>query len=237
MAAQGDLKLLGLSVSPFVVRVRMALHMKGLSYEYIKQDLFNKSELLLKSNPVEKKVPILIHDGKTVLDSSVIVQYIDEVWAAMGPSILPVDPYERATAPFWAAYVDDKLFSAYVGVNKAVTEVERMEKVSETLAVLEQLEEAFAKHSNGKGFFAGDSIGYLDLAVGCHLHWLKAQCKMFGVVFLDAGKTPLLATWAKRFTETDAAKEVVPDTDVVMEYAKKRQAYRVAVAAAAASAK
>ncbi|VAH05461.1 unnamed protein product [Triticum turgidum subsp. durum] len=109
MAAQGDLKLLGLSVSPFVVRVRMALHMKGLSYEYIKQDLFNKSELLLKSNPVEKKVPVLIHDGKTVLDSSVIVQYIDEVWAAMGPSILPVDPYERATARFWAAYVDDKV--------------------------------------------------------------------------------------------------------------------------------
>uniref|UniRef100_A0A452YP18 Glutathione S-transferase n=1 Tax=Aegilops tauschii subsp. strangulata TaxID=200361 RepID=A0A452YP18_AEGTS len=109
MAAEGDLKLLGLSVSPFVVRVRMALHMKGLSYEYIEQDLFNKSELLLKSNPVEKKVPVLIHDGKTILDSSAIVQYIDEVWAAMGPSILPVDPNERATARFWAAYVDDKV--------------------------------------------------------------------------------------------------------------------------------
>lgn len=130
-----------------------------------------------------------------------------------------------------------QLFSAYVGINEATTEVERAEKVSETLAVLEQLEEAFAKHSNGKAFFAGDSIGYLDLVVGCHLLWLKAQRKMFGVVFLDAGKTPLLAAWAKRFAETDAAKETVPDTDVVMEYAKKRQAYRVVVAAAAATAK
>ncbi|KAF6995046.1 hypothetical protein CFC21_011621, partial [Triticum aestivum] len=84
------------------------------------------------------------------------------------------------------------------------------------LAVLEQLEEAFAKHSNGKAFFAGDFIGYLDFAVGCHLLWLKAQCKMFGVVFLNAGKTPLLAAWTKRFAETDATKEVVPDTYVVM---------------------
>ncbi|KAI5017584.1 hypothetical protein ZWY2020_042472 [Hordeum vulgare] len=237
MAAEGDLKLLGLSVSPFVVRVRMALHMKGLSYEYIEQDLFNKSELLLKSNPVEKKVPVLIHDGKTILDSSAIVQYIDEVWAAMGPSILPVDPYDRAASRFWAAYADDKLFSAYVGINRATTKVERAEKVSETVAVLERLEEAFAKQSNGKAFFTGDSVGYLDLAVGCHLHWLKAQRKMFGVVFLEAGRTPLLAGWAKRFAETDAAKEVVPDTDVVMEYAKKRQAYRAAVAVAAATAK
>ncbi|PNT67763.1 hypothetical protein BRADI_3g31865v3 [Brachypodium distachyon] len=33
MAGGGDLKLHGLRVSPFVIRVRMALHMKGLSYD------------------------------------------------------------------------------------------------------------------------------------------------------------------------------------------------------------
>ena len=94
-----DLKLLGLPLSPFVISVRMALNMKGVSrYEYVDEDPSNKSELLLKSNPVHKKVPVLIHNGKPICESLVILQYVDELFA--GRSILPTDPYERATARF-----------------------------------------------------------------------------------------------------------------------------------------
>jgi glutathione S-transferase len=110
MAGEGDLKLLGLLVSPFVVRVRMALSMKGVRYEYIEQDVFNKSELLLKYNPVHQKVPVLIHDGKPICESLAILEYVDEVW---GASILPADPYERAIARFWAAYIDDKVHRSF----------------------------------------------------------------------------------------------------------------------------
>ena len=225
MAGEGDMKLLGLQMSPFVIRVRMALNMKGVSYEYIEQDPVNKSELLLKSNPVHKKVPVLIHNGKPIPESLVIVQYVDEVWSATVPSILPADPYDRAIARFWAAYVDDKLFPAHVGILKAATEEESAEKVNETLAAIGNLEEAFAKCSNGKAFFAGDSIGYLDLAVGSNLFWLEALRKISGVAFIDAGKTPLLAAWAERFGETEEAKAVVPEADKAVEYAKKLQAW------------
>ncbi|KAG2549058.1 hypothetical protein PVAP13_9KG292700 [Panicum virgatum] len=55
MASDGELKLLGLWTSPFVIRVRLMLNLNGLSYEYVEEDVKNKSELL-SSNPVHKKV-------------------------------------------------------------------------------------------------------------------------------------------------------------------------------------
>jgi glutathione S-transferase len=115
MAGEDELKLLGMWASPFVLRARLALSFKGLKYEYVEEEIFgNKSELLVKSNPVHKKVPVLIHNGKPICESLLIVQYIDEAvhGATTGPSLLPTDPYDRAVARFWAAYIDDKVHDA-----------------------------------------------------------------------------------------------------------------------------
>ena len=105
----GDVKLIGSWASVFVMRARIALNLKSIRYEFLQETYGTKSELLLKSNPVHKKIPVLIHDDKPVCESNIIVQYIDEAWSSYGPSILPSQPYDRAIARFWAAYVDDKV--------------------------------------------------------------------------------------------------------------------------------
>ena len=103
-------QVLGTTFSPFVNRVRISLNLKSVNFELIEENLAAKSDLLLKSNPVHKKVPVLIHDGKCISESLVIVEYIDEKWSGDdGFSILPSDPYDRAVARFWAAYFDDKV--------------------------------------------------------------------------------------------------------------------------------
>ena len=109
--------VLGTYGSMFSMRVQVALAEKGIEYENKEEDLANKSPLLLEMNPVHKKIPVLIHNGKPVCESLIIVQYIDEVWHDKNP-LLPSDPYQRAQARFWADFVDKKVtFFSYGNSN------------------------------------------------------------------------------------------------------------------------
>jgi len=49
-------------------------------------------------NSILKKIPVLIHNGKPICESAIIVQYIDEVWNDDKAPILPSDPYQRLNA-------------------------------------------------------------------------------------------------------------------------------------------
>ncbi|OMO92686.1 Peptide methionine sulfoxide reductase MrsB [Corchorus olitorius] len=103
-----EVVLLDFWPSIFGMRARIALAEKGIKYEYREEDVWNKSALLLEMNPVYKKIPVLIHNGKPVCESVILIQYIDEVWHDKSP-LLPSDPYQRAIARFWADFADKKL--------------------------------------------------------------------------------------------------------------------------------
>lgn len=91
--------------SPFSFRVELALALKGVNFRRVEEDLKNKSSELLLYNPVHKKIPVLLHAGKPIAESLIILEYIDETWKQS--PILPADPYERAKARFWSRYVED----------------------------------------------------------------------------------------------------------------------------------
>lgn len=108
-----EIILLGCGFSPFGMRVRVTLAEKGIQYKYREENLDHKSPLLLASNPVHQKIPVLIHNGKPISESLIIVQYIDETWRGTSP-LMPKDPYSRASAMFWAEFIDKKVSAEYL---------------------------------------------------------------------------------------------------------------------------
>ncbi|XP_073359552.1 probable glutathione S-transferase GSTU6 [Aegilops tauschii subsp. strangulata] len=213
-------------VSIYAIRVQMALAMKGLAYDYLPEDPRCKSDLLLASNPVHKTLPVLIHSGRPVCESLIIVEYLDDAFPGNGASILPADPYRRAVARFWAAYVDNKMFPSSIGILNTANQQERADKVEETLAAFGLLEAALAECSKeGEAeapFFGGGSIGFLDIALGCYIPWFEAIGRLAGVPpFLDAARTPKLAAWAGRFSAAKPFIALLTAVDKVEEYITK----------------
>ncbi|GFZ00115.1 glutathione S-transferase TAU 15 [Actinidia rufa] len=221
--AASDVKLLGTSPSPYVNRVQIALNLKSIEFEFLEETFGAKSELLLKSNPIHKKIPVMIHNDKPICESLIIVQYIDEVWTS-GPTILPSDPYDRAMARFWAAFVEDKWYPTLKELRMAEGEEAKTAALEKLMEMMTLWEDAFAKCGKGKGFFGGECIGYLDIAFGSFLGWLKVTEEMLEIKLIDEAKTPGLAGWAERFCSHEAVKGVIPETEKLIELLKKFQA-------------
>lgn len=89
-------------------RVRFVFNAKQLAFEEHKLDLFSGDQLkpeYLKINP-NGVVPALLHRGRAVLDSAVIIEYLDEV-AEGACRFTPSDPIERARMRWMMRYIDE----------------------------------------------------------------------------------------------------------------------------------
>src|SRR5882724_11578363 len=89
-------------------RVRFVLNAKKLPFEEVKLDLLAGDQLkpdYLALNP-NGVVPTLVHDGTVVIDSSVIIEYIDEVFPEW-ESFTPKEPAKRAAMRALMRFIDE----------------------------------------------------------------------------------------------------------------------------------
>ena len=93
-------------------KVLITLFEKGLSWETKRVDLFKNEQYdpaYLKHNP-KGVVPTLVHDGKPIVESTLICEYLDDTFPK--PSLVPSSPYDRAQMRLWSKQIDEGIFEA-----------------------------------------------------------------------------------------------------------------------------
>lgn len=93
-------------------KVRFALAEKGVEWEGHYVDILKGEQFdpeYMKLNP-KAVVPTIVHDGTVIVESTVICEYIDEIFD--GPSLMPASPLGRAKMRLWTKAVDEDIHPA-----------------------------------------------------------------------------------------------------------------------------
>ncbi|RWR75764.1 SAICAR synthetase [Cinnamomum micranthum f. kanehirae] len=195
--------------SPFALRVIWALKLKGIEHEYCYEDLSNKSPLLLEYNPIHKKVPVLVHNGRPIVESIVILEYIDETWKEN--PILPEDPYDRAMARFMAKFSDEKCLQAVWRVFTTQGK-EREEAIAPALECLKTLEEWLV----GKKYFNGETLGFADIVLAWIANLLGVFEEVMELKLVAEERFPLLCAWIENLTNAPVINTIWPPRDKLL---------------------
>jgi maleylpyruvate isomerase len=195
-------------------RVRIALHIKGLVFEYVPVHLVQREQKSLDHharNPMEQ-VPALELElgGQRVLvaQSIAILELLEELYP--NPALLPADPYLRARTRELAEIVNSG-----IQPHQNLSPMQRIDELAP------QAGKAHAKHFNELGlaafeervrdiagrFCVGDAPTFADL---CLIPQLNAARRM-GVEDLEA-RCPTLLRIEAACNELPAFRDSQPDT-------------------------
>jgi glutathione S-transferase len=114
-------------------KVRITMCAKGLTWESVKVDLFKAEQYdpkYLKLNP-KGVVPTLVHDGKAIIESTLICEYLDDAFPE--PRLIPADPWLRTRMRLWSKMVDEGLFEGVTEISFSAMFRERMRNMPEEI--------------------------------------------------------------------------------------------------------
>ena len=142
---------------PFSQRCRIVLYEKGMDFQIVDVDLYNKPEDIAVMNPYNR-VPILVERDLQLYESNIINEYIDERFPH--PQLMPADPVMRARARLFLYRFEIELFSQIdlVEGSSAKNAEKARGIIRESLV---QMAPVFAKQK----FMLGEEFSMLDVAI------------------------------------------------------------------------
>ncbi|GAM41620.1 hypothetical protein TCE0_042f14873 [Talaromyces pinophilus] len=155
---ENDIKLFGSCFCPFVQRVWIALEAKGIPYQYIEVDPYEKPAELLAINP-RGLVPSLLHGNWGCYESTVLLEYLDDLDEGT-PLLPPGDAKLRAHCRLWGDHINRHIVPSFYKVLMEQTPQMQAKHAAELQEEIEKL--VNASHVHGP-FFLGPSMSYVDI--------------------------------------------------------------------------
>ena len=151
---------------PFSQRCRIVLYEKGMDFQIVDVDLFNKPEDLAVMNPYNQ-VPVLVERDLILYESNIINEYIDDRFPH--PQLMPADPVMRARARLFLYRFENEMFGHVHAIEKGTQK--QADKGRQVIRdALTQISPVFAKQK----FMLGDEFTMLDVAIA-PLLWRLGQ--------------------------------------------------------------
>ena len=199
--------LIGQYDSPFVRRVAIALKLYGLAFEHKPWSTFGDADKIARYNPLRRVPTLVLDSGESLIESHIILDYLDELVGAAKAMIAPRGPERRRhlrIAALATGLGDKSVSLVYESVlrkEQLKLWVDRCEaQVSGALDVLEK-ECGEVKTP----YWFGERIGHSDIAVGCVLRFTtEAHPHLY-----NAARYPALAAHAARCEALPAFREIV----------------------------
>lgn len=130
-----------------------------MKFEYIEQDPYNKTPEWLAINP-RGMVPVIVHNGKSVYESAVCIEYVDEAWET-GKDLLSKDLYQKARIRIQSDYVGKKIVPPFYRLLMKKLDDEQTAAKQDLVTALKVL---FAEKEQSDGpLFGGKVLNMVDI--------------------------------------------------------------------------
>jgi len=202
------MRLIGMLDSPYVRRVAISLELLGVRFEHEALSVFSTFEQFQRVNPVVKAPTLVCDDGEVLMDSSLILQFV-EAKMALARSLWPADALERQhdfRALGLALAACDKCVQLVYERNlrpQAAQHAPWIERVTgQILAACAALEQEIKNRQN---VFAHAQT---QAAITAAVVWRFTQSMLADIV--RAENYPLLAMLSNRLENTPAFQKYLP---------------------------
>ena len=169
------MKLIGSIASPYTRKVRVVMIEKKLDYQLVQEDVWATDSPISHSNPLGKVPCLVMEGGEAVVDSRVIVEYLDTL-SPVG-KLIPAQGRERAEVKTWEALADGLMDAALLArmevMFKGRTEAQRSQLwIDRQMGKINAVLSAMNTGLGEKAFCSGIHFSLSDVAVGCALGYL-----------------------------------------------------------------
>src|SRR5512143_2763386 len=104
-------RIIGTYISPYVRKVLVVLHLKGIAYAIDPIIPFMGDERFSTLGP-RRRLPALIDDQVTLADSTVICEYLEDRYPQ--PALYPRDLVQRARARWLEEFADTRMGDVFI---------------------------------------------------------------------------------------------------------------------------